>query len=120
MNIHGKRVLVTGAAPEIDLALAQTLTRKGARPVLSGPRLGSLAAAVAELGACGSEACALSADIATGAGRGAHRAILTAARNQPGGLDVLVNNAGGVRAGSTTLDRVKYLVDKRYATGSGV
>jgi NAD(P)-dependent dehydrogenase (short-subunit alcohol dehydrogenase family) len=81
MNIHGKRVLVTGAAPEIDLALAQTLTRKGARPVLSGGRLGPLAAAVAELVACGSEACALSADIATGAGRTA-RYSLPHATNQ--------------------------------------
>jgi uncharacterized oxidoreductase len=111
MNLHGKRVLITGGGTGIGLALALALARKGARLILTGRRLGPLTAAVAELTANRTEAHAVAADVATDTGRGA---MLSAARNHLGGLDILVNNAGGVRAGrleTTTEEDIRTMVD---------
>lgn len=111
MNLHGKRVLITGGGTGIGLALAQGLARKGARLILAGRRLGPLTAAVAELTANGTEAHAVAADVATDTGRSA---MLSAAFDHLGGLDILVNNAGGVRAGrleTTTEEDIRAMVD---------
>ena len=64
--------------------------------MLTARRPGPLQAAVDRLTAAGIEAHALVADVATGEGRAA---TLAAARDRLGGLEVLINNAGGVRAG---------------------
>jgi uncharacterized oxidoreductase len=111
MNLHGKRVLIAGGGTGIGLALALGLASKGARLILTGRRLGPLTVTVAELTANGTEAHAVAADVATDAGRGA---MLSAARNHLGGLDILVNNADGVRAGrleTTTEEDIRTMVD---------
>lgn len=96
MNLNGKRVLITGGSSGIGLASALELGRCGARLVISGRRAEALAAAQRQLREAGVEAVTVQADVATDAGR---QATLDAALQALGGLDVLVNNAGGVRAG---------------------
>lgn len=96
MNIKGKRVLITGGSSGIGLALAQALVAKGASVVVSGRREAALATAVAELGRTGAAVSSVAADVSTPAGRDA---TLKHAISALGGLDILINNAGGVRAG---------------------
>jgi short-subunit dehydrogenase len=96
MKIHGKRVLITGGSSGIGLALAQALLAKGAKVVISGRRPDVVAAAVTDLQSVGAFVQGIVADVATPDGRAA---TLVRAIEALGGLDVLVNNAGGVRAG---------------------
>jgi len=96
MNVQGKRILVTGGSSGIGLATATELVDKGARVVIVGRREAAVTQAVAQLQADGGQAYGIAADVATAAGR---ESALAAARAVMGGLDVLVNNAGGVRAG---------------------
>ena len=100
MDIQGKRVLVTGGSSGIGLALAHALLAKGAGVVISGRRPAVLAEALRDLRAGGMSVSGVAADIATPAGRAA---TLAAALDSLGGLDILINNAGGVRAGRLEL-----------------
>ncbi len=96
MNITGKRVLITGGSSGIGLVLAQVLLAKGAKVAISGRRPAVVAEAVRSLQTGSAEIHGIAADVATPAGRAA---TLEQALAALGGLDVLVNNAGGVRAG---------------------
>lgn len=96
MNIAGKRVLITGGSSGIGLALARAGLAKGAKIVITGRRPEALASAVQDLRQTSASVWSVAADVATPEGRAAtiHGAI-----DALGGLDVLINNAGGVRAG---------------------
>jgi NAD(P)-dependent dehydrogenase (short-subunit alcohol dehydrogenase family) len=96
MNVEGKRVLITGGSSGIGLATAQALVRKGAKIAITGRRQDLLTAAIGRLGAEGGSVDSIAADLATRQGR---ETTLTRAIEILGGLDVLINNAGGVRAG---------------------
>ncbi|MHA6644765.1 SDR family NAD(P)-dependent oxidoreductase [Mesorhizobium sp. A623] len=96
MNIEGKRILITGGSSGIGYALAQALLAKGAKVAISGRRADGVTAAVRKLREGGSAIHGIVADVATSDGRAA---TLDKAVEALGGLDVLVNNAGGVRAG---------------------
>lgn len=96
MNIAGKRILITGGSSGIGYALAQTLLAKHARVAISGRRAEVVAEAIHTLQTEGAEVHGITADVATTEGRAA---TLKQAVSALGGLDVLVNNAGGVRAG---------------------
>lgn len=96
MDLRGKRILLTGAGSGIGRATALLLGRRGARLVLLGRRAEPLEALRAELGG----AAVVAGDVADGAAR--TRAI-EAALAAFGGLDVLINNAGNVRAGRLEL-----------------
>jgi len=96
MKLHGKRVLVTGGSSGIGFAIAKALLAKGAKVAITGRRSSVVSSAVEELRKNGGTVTGIAADVGTAEGRietlqGALRAL--------GGLDVLVNNAGGVRAG---------------------
>jgi uncharacterized oxidoreductase len=96
MNLQGKRVLITGGSSGIGLATALALLAKGAKLVVTGRRPDVLAAAVKDLQAGGGFVRGVAADVGTAEGRAA---TLTRALEALDGLDVLINNAGGVRAG---------------------
>jgi short-subunit dehydrogenase len=69
---------------------------KGARVVVTGRDAAKLESVVADLKSRGLPVDGVAADVGTEAGRSAS---LAAALEYLGGIDVLVNNAGGVRAG---------------------
>lgn len=92
MHLKNKRVLITGGSSGIGLALAHALTARGARVVITGRRQGMLDDALRGL----DSATGVCADVGTTEGR---IATLDKAVAALGGLDILINNAGGVRAG---------------------
>jgi len=96
VNLKGKRALVTGGSSGIGLATARALLAKGARVVISGRRPDVVAAAVSELQAGGGFVKGVAADVGSAEGRAL---TLKQALDALGGLDILINNAGGVRAG---------------------
>src|SRR5690348_18330847 len=93
--LDGKRALVTGGTTGLGLAIAERFGTEGARVVVTGRdrALGQRAeAALGSLGLLGSGARFLAADAAHPE---AVAASVDAAVDHLGGLDVLVNNAGG-------------------------
>lgn len=96
MNVQGKRVLITGGSSGIGLAVATELVRKGARVFIVGRRASVVGEAVELLRAAGGQADGTNADVGTSEGRDR---TLAAARASMSGVDILINSAGGVRAG---------------------
>ncbi len=96
MNVQGKRIVITGGSSGIGLELARQLGAKGARLLLTGRRLERLDASLAELRAAGHQAYGLPGDVTQTAARDR---LVAEAEQVLGGVDVLINNAGGVRAG---------------------
>jgi len=96
MKLAGSKVLVTGGSSGIGLAIARILAAKGAHVLISGRRRDVVEAAAAQLRADGGRVDAVAADVTAADGLAATMAAVEATL---GGLDVLVNNAGGVRAG---------------------
>jgi uncharacterized oxidoreductase len=111
MNLNGKRVLITGGSSGIGLAIAEAMLAKGARVVITGRRPDALKVAIDGLRKAGGSVDGVAADVGTFEGR---MATLAFALRQFGGLDVLVNNAGGVRAGrleDTTEDEIRTMIE---------
>jgi short-subunit dehydrogenase len=111
VNLEGKRILITGGSSGIGMALARCLLGKGAKVVITGRRPEVLARATQELQRHSQMLWSVAADVATSAGR---RATLKQAMSALSGLDVLVNNAGGVRAGrleNTSEAELKAMLD---------
>jgi short-subunit dehydrogenase len=90
-SIQGCRAVVTGASSGIGSQLALELARQGARLVVTARREDRLVELVEQIRQMGCEAHAVAGDITDDPIR---NAVLTAAQNQLGGLDLLVNNAG--------------------------
>jgi short-subunit dehydrogenase len=111
MDLHDKRILVTGGSSGIGLALGHAFAAAGANIVVTGRRPDALATAVRELKRHGSSVHGVAADVATPDGRAT---TLAQAIEALGGLDILVNNAGGVRAGRlerTTETEIQAMID---------
>lgn len=91
----GKRIVVTGASSGIGAATVQMLSSQGAHVIAVARREERLAAVAQATGAT-----AVVADLCTDAGV----AELARAVADGGGLDVLVNNAGGARGADRVED----------------
>ena len=90
MDFTGKRVLVTGSSRGIGRAAAEVLHEAGAIVAINGRSAASTAEGIAALGG-GARLVAAPGDVGTVAGC---NAIVGAAVDAMGGLDVLVNSAG--------------------------
>lgn len=96
MDLQGKRILITGGATGIGFALAYELLLSGSRVVLAGRRASALAIAVETLRELGGDLASVPADVTDLEDRAS---MLAFVEKRLGGLDILINNAGGVRAG---------------------
>ena len=96
MDLKDRVVLLTGAGTGIGRSLALQLADRGARLALVGRRAEPLEEVAALVRERGATAVVVPADLTA---PGAAATVVAAAQEQLGGIDVLVNNAGNVRAG---------------------
>ncbi|MFJ5218469.1 SDR family NAD(P)-dependent oxidoreductase [Streptomyces sp. NPDC088354] len=101
LDLSGRRVLVTGAGSGIGRALALELAVRRCSLVLAGRRAAPLEETARLVTGRGGTARAVIHDLTSE--RGPEQAVEDAVRIL-GGLDVLVNNAGNVRAGALDED----------------
>ncbi len=87
-NLTGKVAIVTGGSRGIGLAIARGLVHRGAKVVVSGRDQAALDAVRAELG---DAVAVVAGDVAED---GVAEALVSAAHEIGGGLDILINNAG--------------------------
>ncbi|HTN73756.1 MAG TPA: SDR family NAD(P)-dependent oxidoreductase [Pirellulaceae bacterium] len=90
-KLQNARALITGASSGIGRELARKLSQAGAKIVVTARRESRLRELVEELQAAGATAFALAGDITL---PGFRTELLQFTREQLGGLDLLVNNAG--------------------------
>ena len=90
-NIKGKVVVITGASSGLGEATARHLAAEGARLVLGARRTDRIEALAGELTESGAEALAVTTDVTD---RDQVQALVDAAVDQFGRVDVLINNAG--------------------------
>lgn len=93
MDIAGKVALITGSAAGIGRATALLCGREGAAVVIADIDAQGGRATVAEIASASGRAAFVSADVAQ---EGDVGEMMAFAERHFGGLDVLVNNAGGV------------------------
>ncbi len=104
LGLAGRRALVAGSSAGLGLEAARALTAEGARVALNGRDPARLEAAVEQLRAAGGDVVGVPGDVSTPEGAAA---LVQAATEALGGLDVLVANAGGPPSGTfatTTID----------------
>lgn len=90
-NIQDKVVVITGASSGLGETTARHLAARGARVVLGARRTDRLQAVVEEITAAGGQAIAVATDVTRAADV---EALVAAAVERFGRVDVLVNNAG--------------------------
>jgi NAD(P)-dependent dehydrogenase (short-subunit alcohol dehydrogenase family) len=93
--LYGKIAIVTGASSGIGYATAKLFAQEGARVVVAARRQAELDALVAEIEGAGGEAVAVAGDVKDEAHA---KALVDAAVDRFGGLDIAFNNAGVVGA----------------------
>jgi short-subunit dehydrogenase len=111
MHLKGKKVLITGGSSGIGFAIAEAALAKGADVAISGRRQDVVMEAARQLRQGGRRVESVAADVSTASGR---EATLKLSLEKLGGLDVLVNNAGGVKAGrleDTTEAEIRTMIE---------
>lgn len=106
-DLKGKRVLITGSTMGMGLAAARLFAGYGARIGVNSHVDAGSAEAVAELDALGGEAAFFKADLTDS---DQCESLVESFVKRFGGLDVLINNAGGLagRAGLESVDDAFY------------
>jgi NADP-dependent 3-hydroxy acid dehydrogenase YdfG len=90
-NIKGKVVVITGASSGLGEAAARMLSAEGAIVVLGARRVERLESLAGELTAKGGQALAMTTDVTR---RDQVKALVDAAVQKFGRIDVMINNAG--------------------------
>lgn len=93
LHLKGKRALVTGSSSGIGAAIARELAAEGVSVVVHGRDAERAKAVAREVEAAGVRAAVVLGDVTTDAGADA---IAEGALAALGGIDILVNSAGGV------------------------
>jgi NAD(P)-dependent dehydrogenase (short-subunit alcohol dehydrogenase family) len=96
-SLQGSTAIVTGAGQGVGLGISRALAGAGANVLLAGRTLAKLEAAQAAIGAAGGRALAVVADVNQAADLDA---LVKAAVDAFGSVDVLVNNAQEVPLGA--------------------
>jgi len=97
LGLKGKNAAITGSSQGIGFAIATALAKEGCNVALSGRGAQGLDVAVKELQALGVKAVGVVNDFASE--EGCSKFVAEAA-SQLGGLDILVNNVGGLIPGA--------------------
>jgi 3-oxoacyl-[acyl-carrier protein] reductase len=99
LGLKGKNAAITGSSRGIGYAIAKALAAEGCNVALSARDNGRLDQAVADMRALGVQAAGIAVDLSTEDGC---RQFVEQSAEQLGGIDILVNNVGGMIPG--TLD----------------
>ena len=99
LGLKGKRAAVTGSSQGIGFAIAEALAREGCNVAISARDEARLNEAAQKLGSHGAKIVPIACDLASEDGC---RSFIEGAAESLGGLDILVNNVGGMIPG--TLD----------------
>lgn len=102
MKLKDRIALITGAGSGIGRAIATLFAEEGARVIANDVNPKAARETVEALGAAGSGARAIQADVADSA---QVKAMFAEVEREFGSLDVLVNNAGIGSAGTSSADR---------------
>lgn len=102
MKLKDRVALITGAGSGIGRAIATLFAEEGARVIANDVNEKAARETVEKLGAAGSGARAIQADVADSA---QVKAMFAEVEREFGSLDVLVNNAGIGSAGTSSADR---------------
>jgi NAD(P)-dependent dehydrogenase (short-subunit alcohol dehydrogenase family) len=94
MHLKGKKVLITGGSSGIGFAIAEAALAKGADVAITGRRQDVVMEAARQLRRGGHRVESVAADVSSASSR---EATLKLSLEKLGGLDVLVDNAGGER-----------------------
>lgn len=96
MRVEGASVVLMGAGSGIGRVFAEAVTGKGVRLTLVGRREAPLVEVARRVEHAGSQAQVVPVDLGES---GSYERVVQAALDRFGSVDVLVNNAGNVRAG---------------------
>jgi 3-oxoacyl-[acyl-carrier protein] reductase len=111
-DLKGKRILVTGSSTGIGAAVAIEFARLGAAVIVHGNRNAASAQAVVDaIQKAGGTATAVMGDVSDNDATGK---IVAESVEALGGLDVLINNAGGIVERVTNAEFRNDLFDKVY------
>jgi 3-oxoacyl-[acyl-carrier protein] reductase len=97
LGLDGKVAMITGASRGLGRAMAQALAAEGMRLSICARGAQALEATAAELKAGGAQVIANAADVNDST---AMQAWVGSTVKQFGGVDVMINNAGGARVGA--------------------
>src|SRR3989442_1215056 len=89
---QGRTALVTGASRGIGPLIARQIAQQGGHVVLTGRSAADLKAVASDLAATGADVSFIPADLTQ---PGAAENLVRAVEERRGGIDLLVNNAGG-------------------------
>ena len=110
-RLDGKTALVTGAGKGIGRGIALTFARAGADVALVARTKDDLDAVAEEVRSLGRQAVAIAADVTA---IEALPDVVEQAVRELGGLDVLVNNAGGVEQLGTYMDMTVAILENAF------
>jgi len=120
VRLKGKVALITGAGSGIGRAIATLFAQEGARVIANDLKDTAARETVVALGAAGSGARAIQADVADSA---QVKAMFAEVEREFGSLDVLVNNAGIAGTSAADRDKLRERADTRIMelmSGQGI